>query len=199
MGKIWFCAHEKYNSTHYSSGQVQVGFLGTMYITITKTSLHRMQSPDIMLQYIFLLRLMFYLVYKTYMKNSYFLHWNFDWKSCFVVFFLEWNEWKNPQFNFSSQNLSIERNFFKWDGKETKILHLLFHRIWKKYFLILVLFDVYMQKPSLRYNDFRENIFNFSICKVNFRHRCFLFKPKSFGDRYLARLPTIPCRQKQLT
>ena len=23
--------------------------------------------------------------------NSYFLHWNFDWKSCFVVFFLEWN------------------------------------------------------------------------------------------------------------
>ena len=57
-----------------SSGQVQVGFLGTMYITITKTSLNRMQSPDIMLQYIFLLRLMFYLVYKTYMKNSYFLH-----------------------------------------------------------------------------------------------------------------------------
>ena len=63
--------------------------------------------------------------------NSYFLHWNFDWKSCFVVFFLEWNEWKNPQFNFSSQNLSIERNFFKWDGKVTKISHLLFHRIWK--------------------------------------------------------------------
>ena len=38
---------------------------------------------------------------------------------------------KNPQFNFSCQNLSLERNFFKWDGKETKILHLLFHRIWK--------------------------------------------------------------------
>ena len=51
-------------------------------------------------------------------------------------FFLEWNKWKNPQFNFSSQNLSIERNFFKWDGKETKILHLLFHRIWKKKFLV---------------------------------------------------------------
>ena len=49
-----------------------------------------------------------------WIKNSYFLHWNFDWKSCFVVFFLEWNEWKNPQFNFSSQNLSKERNFFKW-------------------------------------------------------------------------------------
>ena len=63
------------------------------------------------------------------LKNSYFLHWNFDWKSCFVVFFLEWNEWKNPQFNFSSQNPSIEHNFFKWDGKKTKILHLLFHRI----------------------------------------------------------------------
>ena len=66
--------------------------------------------------------------------NSYFLHWNFDWKSCFVVFFHEWNEWKNPQFNFSSQDLSIERNFFKWDGKVTKISHLLFHRIWKNNF-----------------------------------------------------------------
>ena len=24
--------------------------------------------------------------------------------------------WINPQFNFSSQNLGIEGNFFKWDG-----------------------------------------------------------------------------------
>ena len=51
-------------------------------------------------------------------KNRYFLHWNFDWKSCFVVFFLEWNKWKNPQFNFLSQNLSIECNFFKWEWKK---------------------------------------------------------------------------------
>ena len=36
---------------------------------------------------------------------SYFLHWNFNGKSCFVVFFHEWNESKNPKFNFSSQNL----------------------------------------------------------------------------------------------
>ena len=50
-----------------------------------------------------------------------------------MVFFHEWNEWKNPQFNFSSQDLSIERNFFKWDGKVTKISHLLFHRIWRKH------------------------------------------------------------------
>ena len=48
--------------------------------------------------------------------------------------FHEWNEWKKPQFNFSSQNISLERNFFKWDGKVTKIEHLLFHRIWKKLF-----------------------------------------------------------------
>ena len=68
--------------------------------------------------------------------NSYYLHWNFDWKSCFVVFFLEWNEWKNPQLNFSCQNLSLERNFFKWDGKVTKIWHLLFHRIWNFFFSI---------------------------------------------------------------
>ena len=71
-------------------------------------------------------------------SNSYFLHWNFDWKSCFVGFFLEWKEWKNPQFNFSSQILGIERNFFKWDGKENKILHLLFHRIWKNLYLIFL-------------------------------------------------------------
>ena len=68
-------------------------------------------------------------------EKNYILYWNFDEKSCFVVFFHEWNEWKNPQFNFSSQYLSIERNFFKWDGKVTKIWHLLFHRIWKSRFL----------------------------------------------------------------
>ena len=50
--------------------------------------------------------------------------------------FFEWNERKTPQFNFSSQNLSIEHNFFKWDGKETKISHLLFHRIWKNIFSV---------------------------------------------------------------
>ena len=27
--------------------------------------------------------------------------------SCFVEFFLQWNEWKNPQFNFLCQNLSV--------------------------------------------------------------------------------------------
>ena len=30
----------------------------------------------------------------------------------------------------SSQDLSIEGNYFKRDGKVTKITHLLFHRIW---------------------------------------------------------------------
>ena len=56
--------------------------------------------------------------------KSYYLLWFFDRKSCFVMFFLEWNEWKNSQFNFSCQNLSLERNFFIWDGKITKILQL---------------------------------------------------------------------------
>ena len=71
---------------------------------------------------------------KKWCKNSYFLNWNFVRKSCFVVFFLEWNVWKNPQFNFSGQNLSLERNFFKWDGKVTKVWNLLLHRIWKNVF-----------------------------------------------------------------
>ena len=56
-----------------------------------------------------------------------------------MVFFFEWNEWKNPQFNFSSQNISIECNCFKWDGKETKILHPLFHGIWKNKCLFIKL------------------------------------------------------------
>ena len=64
-------------------------------------------------------------------RNSFFLYWNFDKNCYFVVFFQELNECKNLQFNFSSQNFSLERNFFKWDGKVTKIWHLLFHRIWK--------------------------------------------------------------------
>ena len=51
-------------------------------------------------------------------------------KGFFDVFFHQWNEWKNPQLNFSSPNLGIEHDFFppKWDGKATfswnfKILH----------------------------------------------------------------------------
>ena len=53
--------------------------------------------------------------------------------------FHEWNEGKNPQFNFSSENLSVQCNFFKWDGKVTKIWHQLFHRIWKKIFVCLLI------------------------------------------------------------
>ena len=63
------------------------------------------------------------------------------------------SEWKNPQFNFSSQDISIERNVFKWDGKVTKISHLLFHRIWKNnirtyviYTLSLILLIVIKRK-----------------------------------------------------
>ena len=59
---------------------------------------------------------------------------------------------------FQSQNLSIEHNFFKWDGKETKILHLLhFHRIWKK-MLVKVSFwskeRCWLPTNSLDFNSF---------------------------------------------
>ena len=64
--------------------------------------------------------------------------------------FFEWNERKTPQFNFSSQNLSIEHNFFKWDGNETKILHLLFHRIWKRF-----LFDWFYSPPHVEFFEMR--------------------------------------------
>ena len=51
------------------------------------------------------------------------------------MFFLKWNEWKNPQFNFSGQNLSIECNFSKFYGKVGVISWFLFHLIWKNYVL----------------------------------------------------------------
>ena len=69
-------------------------------------------------------------------RNSYFIYWNFVSKSCFVCFFSSEKNGKNPQFNFSSQNLSIEHNFFKWDGKVTEIWYLFFHRIRKKWIFI---------------------------------------------------------------
>ena len=33
------------------------------------------------------------------------------------------SEKSRPQIKFSSQNLGIEHNFFKWDGEVTKIWH----------------------------------------------------------------------------
>ena len=66
--------------------------------------------------------------------NSYFLHWNFRGKSCFMVFFLKWKI-HNSTFPVNIFRLSLEHNFFKWDGKVTKIWHLVFfHRIWKNQF-----------------------------------------------------------------
>ena len=43
-------------------------------------------------------------------------------KDVLWCFFTSKMSGKNPQFNFSRQNLSLERNFFKWDGKVTKIM-----------------------------------------------------------------------------
>ena len=43
-----------------------------------------------------------------------------SWAQTSYFWRVEWKEWKNPQFNFLSQNLGL-RNFFKWDGKATTI------------------------------------------------------------------------------
>ena len=106
--------------------QVHVkGKIRTTWIRIRKKSIWKWIRLPQKLQYIPELQEFF---------NAYFLHGELDKKSCFMMFFHEWNEWKKPQFNFSNQNLSLGRNFFKWDGKVTKIWHLLFHRIWKNKF-----------------------------------------------------------------
>ena len=39
--------------------------------------------------------------------------------------FYQWYEWKNPEFNFSNQNIITEYNFFKLNGKVTKILRMM--------------------------------------------------------------------------
>ena len=47
-----------------------------------------------------------------YLKKKYFfLHCQ---KSCFVAFIHEWNKWKYLQFNFSSQNLSLDINNYTY-------------------------------------------------------------------------------------
>ena len=71
---------------------------------------------------------LFYFRYFSYEKTlRHLLRWNCH----------EGNGWKkSTKFNFSSQNLRIECNFFKWDGKVTKIWYLFFHRIRKKWIFI---------------------------------------------------------------
>ena len=64
-------------------------------------SLARSKSPEGKLMFFY--NLIWDFVKKLYI-NSYFLHKR---KVVFVVFFHEWKEWKNSQFNFSSQNLSM--------------------------------------------------------------------------------------------
>ena len=118
----------------------------------------------------------------TSLINSYFLHWNFDWKSCFVVFFLEWNEWKNPQFNFSSQNLSIERNFSNEMEKKPKYhtyLSIEFGKkycfSWKSVFLFIFLassfpvFNTYLVFPQIIWFCLTSNLMRYTICKIHLK------------------------------
>ena len=65
---------------------------------------------------------------------------------------------KNPQFNFSSQNPSIELNFLKRDGNITMIWHLLFHRIWK-----LILYYVATFWKKLYRSEFASMLSNYWV------------------------------------
>ena len=112
----------------WSSGKLKITTL--TQICLFNTSIFNIFVKPKEINFNFFLKEIQFFKYQKWW-NSYFLHWNFDKKSCFAVFFLEWNEWKISQFNFWSQNLSTELNFFKWDGKVIKIWHLLFHSIWK--------------------------------------------------------------------
>ena len=80
---------------------------------------------------------------------------------------LKWNSYffssetteKNPQFNFSCQDLSLEHNSFKWDGKVTSLAapspsnsdintvwQWLFHRILEKNYFIWLNFQTFLQR-----------------------------------------------------
>ena len=50
---------------------------------------------------------LFHIIWKNYV-----LHWDFDLKSWIVDFFTRFTREKTPQNNFSSQNFSVENNYF---------------------------------------------------------------------------------------
>ena len=50
---------------------------------------------------------LFYLICKNYV-----LYWDFDLKSWIVDFFTRFTREKTPQNNFSSQNFSVENNYY---------------------------------------------------------------------------------------
>ena len=52
-----------------------------------------------------------YVVFGKYAKNGHKMK-NFDWKSCFLVFFSQVKRVKNPQFNYSCQNVRLEQETF---------------------------------------------------------------------------------------
>ena len=87
-------------------------------------------------------------------------------KSCYAMFLHESNEWKNPQFNFSSQNFRTSI-FFKWAGQVTltKIQHLFFSRDFGLFFLLNVLL-VYTI-PNLHYFWFDFLLLFPSVCFFN--------------------------------
>ena len=100
-----------------------------MFMDALAIQTHVFKNPSTLFIFYYLLRHVKILIF---LKNEIVIFYTHR-KSCFVVFFFSSKTTeKNPQFNFSCQNLSLEHNSFKWDGKVTKIWHLIFHRIWKK-------------------------------------------------------------------
>ena len=69
---------------------------------------------------------------------------------------------KNHNLNFSCQNLSIEDNFFKLDGKVTKIRHLHLHRIWKKF----IFYSHFVSCRKIKFCFVKLHLDSWKMCSI---------------------------------
>ena len=98
------------------------------------------------------------IIYFLILKNRR-LNLNFWMEKLYCVFFSLVKLVKNPQFNFSIQNLSIECNSFKWDGKTCLV-------VTSRYNVVDWLFTVLQRSPNHDIHDYeimRWRIFKFGI------------------------------------
>ena len=127
-----------------------------MFMDALAIQTHVFKNPSTLFIFYYLLRHVKILIF---LKNEIVIFYTHR-KSCFVVFFFssETTE-KNPQSNFSCQNLGLEHNSFKWDGKVTSLAapspsnsdintvwQWLFHRILEKNYFIWLNFQSFLQR-----------------------------------------------------
>ena len=124
---------------------------------------------------------LFHLIWKNYV-----LYWDFDLKSWIVDFFTRFTREKTPQNNFSSQNFSVENNYWL-----LKIINLLEKLFWKEYlsFLVCVFFHLakFFRYIAVESTNYQQRI----VFKVEKTAAVFLFLPNcsTLKPRYNKQVP----------